>query len=68
MDELKLYTYIAVFGSFAIYFGIAWWPTRYGQAGSNMSLLLPLLIFRGKHSPAEEAEEDKDDEEEESPG
>ena len=25
MDELKLYTYIAVFGSFAIYFGIAWW-------------------------------------------
>jgi cation/acetate symporter len=25
MDELKLYTYIAVFGSFALYFGIAWW-------------------------------------------
>jgi cation/acetate symporter len=25
MDELKLYTYIAVFGSFAMYFGIAWW-------------------------------------------
>ncbi|MBA6294254.1 cation acetate symporter [Colwellia sp. MB3u-70] len=25
MDELKLYTYIAVFGSFAVYFGIAWW-------------------------------------------
>lgn len=25
MDELKLYTYIAVFGSFTIYFVIAWW-------------------------------------------
>ncbi|WP_371186636.1 sodium:solute symporter family protein [Thalassotalea maritima] len=25
MDELKLYTYIAVFGSFAMYFAIAWW-------------------------------------------
>jgi len=25
MDELKLYTYIAVFGSFTVYFGIAWW-------------------------------------------
>jgi len=25
MDELKLYTYIAVFGTFAVYFGIAWW-------------------------------------------
>ena len=25
MDELKIYTYIAVFGSFAIYFAIAWW-------------------------------------------
>ena len=25
MDELKIYTYIAVFGSFALYFGIAWW-------------------------------------------
>ncbi|MEP2653038.1 MAG: sodium:solute symporter family protein [Paraglaciecola sp.] len=25
MDELKLYTYIAVFGSFSIYFAIAWW-------------------------------------------
>ncbi len=24
MDELKLYTYIAVFGSFALYFAIAW--------------------------------------------
>jgi cation/acetate symporter len=25
MDELKIYTYIAVFGSFAVYFAIAWW-------------------------------------------
>jgi cation/acetate symporter len=25
MDELKLYTYIAVFGTFALYFSIAWW-------------------------------------------
>jgi len=25
MDELKLYTYIAVFGTFAVYFAIAWW-------------------------------------------
>jgi cation/acetate symporter len=25
MDDLKLYTYIAVFGTFAIYFAIAWW-------------------------------------------
>ena len=25
MDELTLYTYIAVFGTFAIYFVIAWW-------------------------------------------
>ncbi|MBO1254559.1 cation acetate symporter [Alteromonas sp. 5E99-2] len=25
MDELKLYTYIAVFSTFAVYFGIAWW-------------------------------------------
>ncbi|MEM5530784.1 sodium:solute symporter family protein [Gammaproteobacteria bacterium AS21] len=25
MDELKLYTYIAVFGSFGVYFAIAWW-------------------------------------------
>jgi cation/acetate symporter len=31
MDELKLYTYIAVFGSFAVYFGIAWWA----RAGST---------------------------------
>jgi cation/acetate symporter len=25
MDELKLYTYIAVFGTFTLYFAIAWW-------------------------------------------
>jgi cation/acetate symporter len=25
MDELTLYTYIAVFGTFALYFAIAWW-------------------------------------------
>tara|TARA_R110000868_G_scaffold46295_8_gene153032 strand:+ start:976 stop:2712 length:1737 start_codon:yes stop_codon:yes gene_type:complete len=25
MDELKIYTYIAVFGSFTLYFAIAWW-------------------------------------------
>lgn len=25
MDELRWYTYIAVFGSFALYFAIAWW-------------------------------------------
>ncbi|SEL78008.1 cation/acetate symporter [Colwellia chukchiensis] len=31
MDELKIYTYIAVFGSFALYFGIAWWA----RAGST---------------------------------
>ncbi|MCU4677320.1 cation acetate symporter [Catenovulum sp. 2E275] len=31
MDELKLYTYIAVFGSFALYFAIAWWS----RAGST---------------------------------
>ena len=31
MDELKLYTYITVFGSFALYFGIAWWA----RAGST---------------------------------
>ena len=31
MDELKLYTYIAVFGTFAVYFGIAWWA----RAGST---------------------------------
>ncbi|ARD44466.1 sodium:solute symporter family protein [Colwellia sp. PAMC 21821] len=31
MEELKLYTYIAVFGSFAVYFGIAWWA----RAGST---------------------------------
>ena len=31
MEELKLYTYIAVFGTFALYFGIAWWA----RAGST---------------------------------
>jgi len=31
MDELKLYTYIAVFSSFALYFAIAWWA----KAGST---------------------------------
>jgi len=31
MDELKLYSYIAVFGSFALYFVIAWWA----RAGST---------------------------------
>ncbi|WNC68663.1 sodium:solute symporter family protein [Thalassotalea nanhaiensis] len=31
MDELKLYTYIAVFGSFGVYFAIAWWA----RAGST---------------------------------
>ena len=31
MTELKLLTYIAVFGSFALYFGIAWWA----RAGST---------------------------------
>ncbi|WP_221076835.1 sodium:solute symporter family protein [Agarivorans aestuarii] len=31
MDELKLYTYIAVFGSFGLYFAIAWWA----RAGST---------------------------------
>jgi len=31
MDELKLYTYIAVFGTFALYFAIAWWA----RAGST---------------------------------
>ncbi|MEP1742340.1 MAG: sodium:solute symporter family protein [Kangiellaceae bacterium] len=25
MEELKIYTYIAVFGSFGLYFAIAWW-------------------------------------------
>ncbi len=25
MDELKIYTYIAVFGTFTLYFAIAWW-------------------------------------------
>lgn len=31
MDELQLYTYIAVFGTFALYFAIAWWA----RAGST---------------------------------
>ncbi|MGB0937803.1 MAG: sodium:solute symporter family protein [Colwellia sp.] len=31
MDDLKLYTYIAVFGTFALYFAIAWWA----RAGST---------------------------------
>jgi len=31
MEELQLYTYIAVFGTFALYFGIAWWA----RAGST---------------------------------
>lgn len=31
MEELKLYTYIAVFGTFALYFTIAWWA----RAGST---------------------------------
>ncbi len=42
MDELKLYTYIAVFGSFALYFGIAWWArasstSEFYAAGGNIS-------------------------------
>jgi cation/acetate symporter len=44
MDELKLYTYIAVFGSFALYFGIAWWArasstSEFYAAGGNISPL-----------------------------
>ena len=31
MDDLRLYTYIAVFGSFGLYFAIAWWA----RAGST---------------------------------
>ena len=31
MEELQLYTYIAVFGTFALYFAIAWWA----RAGST---------------------------------
>ncbi len=31
MDDLQLYTYITVFGSFALYFAIAWWA----KAGST---------------------------------
>jgi cation/acetate symporter len=42
MDELKLYTYIAVFGSFALYFAIAWWAragstSEFYAAGGNIS-------------------------------
>ncbi len=44
MDELKLYTYIAVFGSFAVYFGIAWWArasstSEFYVAGGGISPL-----------------------------
>lgn len=44
MDELKLYTYIAVFGSFAVYFGIAWWAragttSEFYVAGGDISPL-----------------------------
>ncbi len=44
MDELKLYTYIAVFGSFALYFAIAWWArasstSEFYVAGGNISPL-----------------------------
>ncbi|MFT5162306.1 MAG: cation/acetate symporter [Alteromonadaceae bacterium] len=44
MDELKLYTYIAVFGSFAMYFAIAWWARagstkEFYVAGGNISPL-----------------------------
>ena len=34
MDDLQLYTYIAVFGSFALYFALAWWA----RAGSTSDL------------------------------
>ncbi|NQZ07349.1 MAG: cation acetate symporter [Algicola sp.] len=45
MDELKLYTYIAVFGSFGLYFAIAWWArasstSEFYAAGGNISPLL----------------------------
>ena len=44
MDELKLYTYIAVFSSFAVYFGIAWWAragttSEFYVAGGDISPL-----------------------------
>lgn len=42
MDELRLYTYIAVFGSFALYFVIAWWAraastSEFYAAGGGVS-------------------------------
>lgn len=42
MSELQLYTYIAVFGSFALYFAIAWWSrasttSEFYVAGGNIS-------------------------------
>ena len=33
MDELKLYTYIAVFGTFTLYFVIAWWARAASTSG-----------------------------------
>ena len=44
MDELKLYTYIAVIGSFALYFAIAWWAragttSEFYVAGGNITPL-----------------------------
>jgi cation/acetate symporter len=32
MEQLTLYTYIAVFGTFALYFAIAWWARAWQQA------------------------------------
>jgi cation/acetate symporter len=42
MDELKLYTYIAVIGSFTLYFAIAWWAragttSEFYVAGGNIT-------------------------------
>ncbi len=42
MSELTLYTYIAVFGSFALYFAIAWWSrasstSEFYVAGAHIS-------------------------------
>jgi cation/acetate symporter len=42
MDELKFYTYIAVFGSFTLYFAIAWWArasntSEFYAAGGHIS-------------------------------
>jgi cation/acetate symporter len=44
MDELKLYTYIAVIGSFTLYFAIAWWAragttSEFYVAGGNITPL-----------------------------